>query len=59
MAECERVLEPLQVEVDVQADLDLVDWDSERVGHDCASFRTESINSQFFGQETFVAMWNS
>ena len=54
MAECERVLEPLQVEVDVQADLDLVDWNGKRVGHGaprnvdtCGEFfRTESINSR-------------
>jgi hypothetical protein len=34
MAEREGVLEPLQVKVDVQADLDLVDWNRKRVGHD-------------------------
>jgi hypothetical protein len=34
MAEGERVLEPLQVEVDVQADLDLGDWDGDCIGHE-------------------------
>jgi hypothetical protein len=39
MTEREGVLEPLQVEVDIQADLDLVDWNGESIGHECASDR--------------------